>query len=70
MVMSEESRSFESVLGSELEGFDRFMTAKRIDGEESDTLTGREFKKVESVLERPLPDRIVQEKLLKQHIKH
>jgi hypothetical protein len=58
----------DSALSSELEDFDRFMTGREISGENAETLPDKEVEKVLSVLEKPLPERIVQEKLLENHI--
>jgi hypothetical protein len=55
-------------LESELESFDRFMTSKRIDGEETAPVA-EEFENVGSMLERPVPDRFVQQHLLEEHLK-
>ncbi|QGA80841.1 hypothetical protein [Candidatus Nanohalobium constans] len=57
-------------LDSELESFDSFMTGRSIEGEEAETLPDEEIRKIESILEKPLPDKIVQEKLLEEHMKH
>lgn len=60
----------DSALNSELESFDQFMTAKNIEGEKTETFTRKEVKKIGKILEKPVPERFVQEKLLEEHIKH
>lgn len=66
----QEWRKIDRALSSELENFDRFMTNRSIDGKNQESLSKKEIVKMEKILEKPLPDKIVQEKLLKQHIKH
>lgn len=63
-------QKIDSALNSEIENFDEFMTGKSIEGENKEILPDREIRKIEGILEKPLPDKIVQEKLLDEHIKH
>lgn len=65
--MEDESSNIDEALDSELESFDRFMTGRSIEGERRETLTEKELDRIERVLEKPLPERFVQEKLLKIH---
>ena len=58
-----------SALDSELENFDKFMTARSINGEQKDTFTEKEIRKVEKILEKPVSERFAQENLLNRHIK-
>ena len=57
-----------SALDSEITGFDRFMTAKKVNGRRAETLPDREIKRIEEILEKPIPERFIQEKLLEKHI--
>jgi hypothetical protein len=52
---------------SDLESFDRFMTAQKIDGENFESPPKKELDRIEQILEAPLPNRIVQTKLLEHH---
>ena len=63
-------QKIDSALNSELEDFDKFMTARNIDGEKTETFTQKEINKIEEILEKPVPERFVQENLLEEHIKH
>ena len=52
----------------ELDSFDKFMTAKRIDGREVESFSSKELSRIEKVLEKPIPERVKQEHLLDLHI--
>jgi hypothetical protein len=66
----QEWRKIDRALSSELENFASFMTKRSIDGKNQESLSKREFVKMEKILEKPVPDKLVQEKLLEAHIKH
>jgi hypothetical protein len=65
----EKWKKIDSALDSELENFDRLMTATQIDGEKAETPTEKELHRIENILERSMPERFVQEKLLEEHLK-
>lgn len=60
-------KEIDKALNSELENFDRFMTGRNIEGENAETIPEREVRKLEEILEKPLPERFVQQKLLEYH---
>lgn len=63
-----EWKQIDSALNAEIESFDEFMTAKKIDGAQKETFTNKEVQKVKKILEKPLPERLIQEKLLEHHM--
>jgi hypothetical protein len=60
-------KEIDDALNSELESFDRFMTGRNIGGGNAETMPEKEVRKLEDILEKPLPERFVQQKLLDYH---
>ena len=60
-------KDIDKALDSELENFERFMTGRDIEGRETENTSEKQVRKLEEILEKPLPERFLQQKLLEHH---